>query len=240
MERPRPPHALPAPTSAEVAAPVALSWLREKVSAPGAERKDVDALLAGLERPLADDESPRERADFLLSLLNSRHLCSMKGRKGRSVQAAAVGGLMELGHPYALEIPPEALDRVDREAFAAQGRGERDIPVLGILLSILGAVPTLVFLPLGLVLVVSVALALFGGAVESRGLQKAGVGLMGLLSAGLFLLGGVLILEDLRSHNDLYDGLTKMLGLFALGPALFLGLGAFLLRHPAWRAEEED
>ncbi|WP_225411606.1 hypothetical protein [Stigmatella hybrida] len=244
MERIRPPQPLPDHTSEEGAAPVALSWLREKVSAPGAERKDVDELITGLERPLADDESPRERADFLLSLLNSRRLCSMKGRKGRSVQAAAVGGLMELGHPYALEIPPEALEARGRKSSTSPGTEARGLSTLGIILSMIGSVPGLVFGPIGLLMAVPCALALFGGAVESRGLHKAGVVLMGLLSAGLFLLGGGLILEDLRSPGGLYEGLTTMLGLYALAPAPFLGLGAFLLRNPGWRpqdgASEED
>jgi hypothetical protein len=217
---------------------MALSWLRDRAGAPEAVRKDVDALIQGLERPLAEDESPRERADFLLSLLSSRGLRTRTGRKGRSVQAAAVAGLMELGHPYALEIPPEALDRVDREAYASNAQGARDIPALGITLAVIGTLPGLVLGPFVLLWAIPTLLALFGGAVESRGLQKAGVVLMGLMSAGLFLLGGVLLLEELRNSGGLYKGLSTMLGLFALAPAPFLGLGAFLLRHPAWRRED--
>lgn len=239
MERIRPPQAPPAHTSEERAAPAALSELLEQVRAPGAERKDVDALLTGLERPLAEDESPRARADFLLALLNSRRLRAMKGSKGQSVRAAAVQAMMELGHPYALELPPEALEARGRESSTSHGTGARGLSTLGIILSIIGSVPGLVFGPIGLLLAVPCALALFGGAVESRGLHKAGVVLMGLLSAGLFLLGGGLILEDLRSPGSLYEGLGIGLGLYALAPAPFLGLGAFLLRNPGFRPQDE-
>jgi hypothetical protein len=57
MERTRSPRSSSAHGSQEEASPVPLSVLLEGVTY-GAERKDVDALLAGLARPLAADESP--------------------------------------------------------------------------------------------------------------------------------------------------------------------------------------
>ncbi|WP_224371576.1 hypothetical protein [Hyalangium versicolor] len=87
-----------------------LSVLVSTVRSPGVTRNDVDALLQRLARPLADGESPRARADVLLSLLESSDVGELQGsEKGLTVHAAAVQALLELGYPYALEIPPEAL-----------------------------------------------------------------------------------------------------------------------------------
>jgi hypothetical protein len=242
MNRIRSPHLPPAHAPDEGATPVALSRLLEEVNSPSAARKDVDALLSGLERPLAADESPRERADFLLSVLNSRHVCSMKGSRRQSVQSAAVRAMMELGHPYALEIPPEALDGADQDA-RVRWEGRR-IPHLGILLALIGTAPAVMLGPIGLALAVPTLLTLLGGALQLRPLQQAGLVMMGLLSAGLVLLGGWFIVEDLKSQSDPYDGMGHVLGALALAPVPFLAAGAFLLRHPEWRpddaASEED
>ncbi|WP_232293503.1 hypothetical protein [Stigmatella aurantiaca] len=220
------------------AVPVALSELVEGVRSPAAERKDVDALLQGLARPLAVDESPRQRADLLLSLLNSRHICSMRGTAGGSVEAAAVRALMELGHPYALEIPPEALDSLHQDSLEKE-LGPRHIPALGICLALLGTAPALMAGPWALLLALPTLMALTGGALELRGLQKAGGVLLALLGLGLLTAGGYAILEDLQSSHENYHGMGIVLGLLAMAPGLFLTLGAYLLRHPAWRIPGE-
>ncbi len=86
-----------------------LKALVEEVRAPGAARAEVDALLAGLAQPLSPEQSPRERADLLLSLIEDAHLSSFVGSGGRTVRNAAVQALLALGYPYALEVPPDAL-----------------------------------------------------------------------------------------------------------------------------------
>jgi hypothetical protein len=244
MEHIRSARSSSAPPSKADAAPVALSALLEGVRSSSVGRQDVDALLAGLARPLDADESPQARADFLLSLLNSRHLCSMKGSQGLTVQTAAVRAIMELGHPYALEIPPEALDGPPRPSRASRGRGRRSIPVVGILLALIGTAPVAYTGILGFLLGAPTLAALFGGALQVRWLQRIGVALMALQGLSLFIVGGLLIYEDARSHNDLYDGLFRMFGMFALVPVPFLMLAAFLLRRPGWliedQASEED
>src|SRR5689334_13391606 len=86
-----------------------LPELLEAVRSPDVLRTEVDALLRGLARPLAEDETPRARADFLLSLIESQELRELQGSNGRTVRATAVKALLNLGYPYALEVPPEAL-----------------------------------------------------------------------------------------------------------------------------------
>jgi hypothetical protein len=136
MERLRPPspsegssldtlHPLPGTAS--------LPALLEAVSSPGVLQEEVDALLQGLARPLASNESPRARADFLLAVLESRELLSLTGSKGRSVHLATVEALLDLGYPYALEVPPEALAEARREHSDS---APRDIPSAGIALTL--------------------------------------------------------------------------------------------------------
>lgn len=95
-----------------------LEVLVEQVRAPAAARADVDALLAGLSQPAAPGVPPRQRADLLLSLIEDPLIGDFTGSDDRTVRAAAVQALLELGYPYALEVPPEALDA--RSAGAGQ------------------------------------------------------------------------------------------------------------------------
>lgn len=81
----------------------------EEVRTLGATRAQVDALMAGLAQPLLPEQSARERADLLLSLIEDAHLSSLLGSSGRTVRHAALEALVALGYPYALEVPPEAL-----------------------------------------------------------------------------------------------------------------------------------
>lgn len=85
----------------------------EAVRAPGVVRAEVDALLAGISAPLAEGESPRERADQLLRLLQDDVLGEFTDQDGRQVRPAAMEALLALGYPYALEVPPEVLSRMD-------------------------------------------------------------------------------------------------------------------------------
>lgn len=96
---------IPAQVSqAELPSPRALL---EEVRSPGAARAEVDALLSGLARPLGPGESARERADLLHEILGDEQIRDYTGRGGRKVEHVAVLQLVELGFPYALEVPPE-------------------------------------------------------------------------------------------------------------------------------------
>lgn len=105
--------------------PPSLKALIQEVLAPGAARADVDALLTSLARPPPLEPSRREHADLLLSLIEDPHIGSFTGSEGRTVRAAAVLALVELGYPYALEVPPDAL-----EAHPTKPREATDPPDL--------------------------------------------------------------------------------------------------------------
>jgi hypothetical protein len=107
------PQQLPSEPAGQAALPLRVLW--ERVRAPEAGRAEVDALLRGLSQPLGEGEAARERADLLLSLIEDRRVGSFKGSNGRRVRASAAEALMALGHPYALELPPEALDAMAQE-----------------------------------------------------------------------------------------------------------------------------
>ncbi len=98
-----------------------MSVLVEEARAPGAARPEIDALLAGLAQPLSSDASLRERADLLLSLIEDVRLASSTGSDGRTVRVAAIQALLALGYPYALEIPPEALEAKARDEGTGPG-----------------------------------------------------------------------------------------------------------------------
>jgi len=118
-------------------------------AADGAVRQELLDRLARL-----DLGSPRATADRLEGLLASGALATLRGRNGQSARAVAVGRLLELGYPFALEVSPEDLAhwRAERTPDASDGRG------------------------LGLLLVsVAVCLSLWGVAEPP---QKAGVALV--------------------------------------------------------------
>ncbi|HVG61556.1 MAG TPA: hypothetical protein VNA24_23555 [Hyalangium sp.] len=98
-----------------------MSVLVEEARAPGVTRAEIDALLVGLSQPLSSDTSPRERADLLLSLMEDGRIADYTGADGRTVRVAAIQALLALGYPYALEVPPEALEAKARD----EGNGAR-------------------------------------------------------------------------------------------------------------------
>lgn len=233
---------------------MALSLLLERVSSPEAEKKDVDALLAGLARPLAADESPRARADFLLGVLNSRRLFSMKGNNGETVQDTAVRALTGLGPPYALEIPPAALVRPRQLPPPSRRTSRRRIPWVGIVLALGGSLTSIpwvklilamyggpsaiLLLPLEAALWVAPAVfTIFGGKTGMRGAQTTGLVLLGLQSLSAIVIGGVLTHEGLSGGGAL-DLLVAIFGVIGVGIGACLALSAYLLRHPAWHVEE--
>lgn len=122
----------PAPPPAEESAPpllgsaAPLRVVLEEVRAPGANRADVDLLVRRLSGPLAEGESPRERADVLLEVLTDSLLRGVSGSDGRPVRAAAMEALLGLGYPYALEVPPDVLAELgptDHSPHFPEGRG---------------------------------------------------------------------------------------------------------------------
>ncbi|MFY0527977.1 hypothetical protein ACN28I_34085 [Archangium gephyra] len=139
---------IPEPVSpAELPSPRSLL---EEVRTPGAARAEVEALLSGLARPLGPGESARERADLLHEILEDKEVREYSGSGGRKVGHAAVLQLVELGFPYALEVPPELF----AEARAAGGggtssSGDGSSPRLGVVLSTLAGglevLPALLF-----------------------------------------------------------------------------------------------
>jgi hypothetical protein len=248
MERlrpPRPDQNSSFETIGPLPARASLAELLETVRSPGVLRTDVDALLRALVRPLAEDETPRARADFLLSLIESQEMRELQGSNGRTVRAAAVKALLDLGYPYALEVPPEAL----AEAQLPVEARPQEIPIPGIIATGVSLLVQLGYsmpafskllrgndsgalvgalLLLGMVLGPAAA-AVLGGWLRIRRLQQ--FGLFSLAFTGLLWLASALFRFFLSSHPltepDLWFHTVTGIG--------FL-LGAFLMRRPEWLA----
>jgi len=212
-----------------------LTSLIEAARAPGAGRAEVDALLAGLSQPLPPEQSPREHADLLLSLIGDDMIASYTGTNGRTVRKAAIQALMTLGYPYALEVPPEALEEKSREEepvgpgilSTASGRSGFGLVILaGVLqaaaVALLGyfiSEPTVTAIGLAIVFATTflpAILAVVGQHVGSSGLKKTGLvwlkvtaalwGLIGVLS----LSGMALALIPLLMAVLIYCGVRFM------------------------------
>jgi hypothetical protein len=197
---------------------------------------DVDALLAEITRPAAEIKSKRARAEFLRVVLKSGQLSHLEGRDGKTVHAAAVQALKDLGPPYSLRIPTEQPPR---------------IPIFGIVLAVIAvAGPAIIGTPeafqllergnpVGLLLMALVfgapGSAIFGGWSGQRWLQLLGVWVMGLASLGCALVGFWLF----SAFGDEGRTLGVMFGLMALGLSFVTGLSAALLA-PSWFPEDEE
>ncbi|MFL5347449.1 MAG: hypothetical protein ACJ8AT_21905 [Hyalangium sp.] len=222
-----------------------LAVLLDVVRAPGVMRSDVDALLQGLARPLSENESPRSRADLLLSLIESEEVGDMVGSEGTPVRAVAVQALLDMGYPYALEIPPEAFG--GRRAALPQ-----ELPVPGLIATLAGFIiqsitcvpPVLELLGresepdkvLGLI-VLSLLLgptfmSVLGGALRMRYLQRLGLITMTITGAIWLIILALQLATTGHplSHLSTYVSLVAGLG--------FL-LGAFFTRTPGWLAPDE-
>lgn len=239
--------------SSDTAVTPSLASLVEALRSSGVSRADVDALLTGLQRPVGQGESKRERADFLLSLMKSRHLGSMQGQGGQTVRATAVRAMMDLGHPYGLEIPPALLPELNREP---RRPGARAVPWGGIVLGVLslpGALWVLVvlamvallhesvlipvFLALPVVPVVSVFMAIVGGQGRKRKLQEAG--LAGLIALTIFwLIFALWAFSDSRSRDSTFGSFGALMALIGVAQFVVTALTAFLLRKPGWAPED--
>lgn len=184
----------------------------EEARAPGAARAEVDALLAGLSQPLPSDASPRERADLLLSLMEDAQVADYTGTDGRTVRVAAIQALLALGYPYALEVPPEALEAKARDEGTSPGLLSTRKGLVGFgLVSLAGIVqllPVLFFAAtetsssMAIAVLVSIAfiagttflpalLTVLGHNLGKRGLKVAGSVWLTLVSL-LWLIPGLL------------------------------------------------
>ena len=223
-----------------------LPELLTAVSSPGVLEEEVDLLIHALSLPLAGNEDPRARADFLLSVLEATQSSAPKGTDGRSLRVATVEALLSLGYPYALEVPPEALEEVERDRWA---NAPRDIPRAGIIAAVVAmAVQSVVFLPAALdildgrntspffVLFVLGALlgpslsALIGGWSRVRGLQRLGLLTMALM--GTLWLSASALLTARTTFPWGYFLLSLTAGISLVG-------GAVLLRNPEWLARQK-
>jgi hypothetical protein len=247
MERVRssqPPEGFVAETIEPWPPPPTLATQIEAVRSPAVTVPQVDALLSGLSQPLPEGESPRSRADLLLALIEAGDVDGLQGTDGRSVQGAAVKALLDLGYPYALEVPPEALAKAQSSAGASEPV-PRDIPFFGIGMTLFSLlIQSFQGLPLGADIIGS------GGELSiPAGLFVIGTVLGPSCSA---LLGGWLRLRALQSLGVTTMGIVGFFWLAAFCVALLLGIpagefyavallsglsmmtGAILLRHPEW------
>ena len=234
---------------APMPAPRSLAELRADMCSPGVIPSEVDTLFAEMARPVEGEAALRERADFLLSLMTLPGVGSQQtGSDGITVCTAAVETLLELGYPYALEVPPNLLERAREERSEQRRRKKRlqkkqqaepTLPIAGIVLTLFGTVlqllpqllPLLVsgstsnvrgFFPTLLLLGICVppAVALWGALLGHRTLQ--GLGAVGLVLQGLVWLIATLFVTSISSA-----------GLWLLAwPTWYVMLGAAQLIRP--------
>lgn len=188
-----------------------LAELKDAMGSPGVIQAEVDALLAAIARPPAGDETPRARADFLLSLMDlPEEARDRTGSDGRTVRAAALEALMALGYPYALEVHPDVLEDVRQRAG-----GRREARQRG---SLLGPGVTVLALFVQLILIAQVfhwgdtwsafqvvvlgmlvsppLLAILGQLLDWRGMQSLGVRGMTLQGLAGLLISILLVMES--------------------------------------------
>lgn len=216
--------------------------------APEATDSERDALVYAISRPLAPEASPREQADFLLSLLTDERSLALTGSNGRTVKKAATQALLALGYPYALELPPEVVEqsagdrslrnrlRWGKALIVANAVGPAIVATLLALhfdLMSERALVSIFIAILGSCTVLPMALILLGRKKKSlllRFLGSLGHTLSGLAVGWLAL---VLLEEVLRRPRFLESLLTTG----GLGFCLLQLVGTYLLQAP--RGEEE-
>ncbi|XXF78034.1 hypothetical protein P2318_34055 [Myxococcaceae bacterium GXIMD 01537] len=223
------PETLPAPPPER---PLA-EWV-EEVRGVGVVRADVDGLLAALARGPTGEETPRERADLLIALLGDTRLRDFTGSDGRTVRAAAAQALIDLGYPYALELPPDALPPLDdlserRPASTGARLALGIMALLGnlltvgaltVLTAVLGGIPTLLTF-IGALVTLGPLLALLGAWKRLEVLQWLGMALMGIEGLGALGLG------CLALYEGVYPAAVPLLGM-----AAFQVWAAWVLREP--------
>jgi hypothetical protein len=242
------------PIATEALAPgPSLSELLEGIRGPGRVRANVDAFLQALGRPPSGEETPRARADLLLSLMEDGAVRDYTSSDGRTVRTAAVEGLLALGYPYALEVPPEALAQA-RAQSAREVRPQR-VPSAGLVTVGLAVLTQAGFLvPLvanelkwwgllrggGLHLlgaaVLPPVLAVLGGWLGLRWPRRVGVGLMALVGLGYLVHLAHRQLSLAMGMEPSEAALHHVPGARVLVSGGLLLLSAVLLRRP-WEKE---
>lgn len=217
--------------------------LLDGMRGPGSMTSDVDAFLRALGQPLSGVETPRARADLLLSVLEDTSVRDATGSDGRTVRAAALEALLVLGYPYALEIPPELLSQ------KSSAHGVSGPPTAGLVLAAFAlpaqavALAPAAFLALqnghltarSMLLsagagVLPVVLATLGGWQGMRWAQRVGITLMALM-------GGAFLARFAQVLGQLADGhYQEGWDLFSVLPGALLLTSAWLLRRP-WKEE---
>jgi hypothetical protein len=137
---PRP--ALGAPEEAPPAVTAAAALIQTLRNGPltAAEAAELAGAVAGIARAPS-----REAADLLLEVISRREL-RLYRHQGTTLHTLAVEALLELGHPFALEVPPEALEEANQEREEQALRAEFPWSGLGvfILASLLPLVSALI------------------------------------------------------------------------------------------------
>ncbi|WP_224372964.1 hypothetical protein [Hyalangium versicolor] len=252
MERVRPPR--PSDDAApELIGPLpsspSLAVLLDAVRSPAVAREDVDALLQGLAHPPSEDESPRSRADFLLSLITAPSVGDLQSTQGVTVRTAAVRALLDLGFPYALEVPPEAL----ADALSARDATPlAQLPLPGAIATLAGVtvqaaelLPSMfqmanrqfppaawMFLVALSVVLGPAAMTVLSGLFRKRGLLIFGLCMMGLTSSFWLYTFVTQLLDTPFPLNKSATFISLVAGLGFL-------LGTFLLRPGAWGSDDE-
>lgn len=236
------------PLSAQASLPELLGAVRS----PGVVKEEVDALIQRLTSPLAEGEAPRSRADLLLSVMESSDVRDLVGSEGNTLSAVAAKALLEMGYPYALEIPPEALGQVVRTGKKGKEAQEREVPVVGLIAMAVAfialrdrervitqsVVPEdlAVFGGLGMFVTASVMLALpLGSIVASvsgawyriRWLQRSGLWAMAMT-------GSLWIAKFYEAYALHGAGLAWLMEWRSPVIGIGLLLGALLARRPGW------
>ncbi len=210
-----------------------LRELLNRVRLPEAQVAHIDALLEGLNRPLEPGESPRSRAELLREVLESKALAGVRGSNGQDLHAAALKALQEQKVPVTKERSAKA---------PAPVRGTRPVtkaspPLLGLLLVAGGSVGLAKYSEFwSLVVIAPSSLAILGGLVGIRGIQYAGVVVMGLVTMVLLGLAVFLFSQD-NGHGFMFSGLGRTMAGMSAGLGLFLAVCAALLSRPWWRQE---
>jgi hypothetical protein len=168
----------------------------------------------------------RERADFLISLVGEPEIATASGHPG--VRRVAARTLMEMGFPYALEMPPEAVELVRPSvpvglrvrtwaAFAVSGL----FWLSSVLISLGGVMDGLGFmgpdllnrsLAIGSALVIGVVHVAWG--VGTLGLLTTRIGSVRPRRARRLLLGGVLavVIGGIFEHVLIVPALGGLVG----------------------------
>jgi hypothetical protein len=127
-------------TSPSVSPSEGLDALRARVHAPEGGREDLDALLVEIDRPLADGENARHRAEQLRRIVADTWLAEFTGTDGRRANEAAAQALRTLDVSSTPDPPPARpfanLDEAE-EATGSEGLSWRHVVgVLGLAMGV--------------------------------------------------------------------------------------------------------